>query len=134
MQGCSRAYFMALSFCEGSIALELERLKIAEDHFLRSYALASAERDIRFQLDNIVCLTRIYIQLSLLHEAERYLHEAAALISESVALNLELIKIYALFVEFYGLKNNWQKQAEYQQKIVKDNITNNLMKIESAYL
>lgn len=141
VQGCSRENFMALSFCEGSIALGLERFEVAKDHFLRSYALAIAERDIRFQLDNIVCLTHIYIQGSRLDEVERYLREATTLINESVALNLELIKVYALFVEFYGLKNNWQKQAAYQQRyiglkdsIYNDRVTNSLMKIESMYL
>ncbi|MBT1699340.1 hypothetical protein KK083_20760 [Fulvivirgaceae bacterium PWU4] len=58
-----------------------------------------------------------------------------------MALNLELIKVYALFVEFYDLKNNWQNWAEYQQtyialkdSIYNDRVANSLMKIESTYL
>jgi len=140
-KNCSKVFLLTARFCLGVISFGLKNFLDAEIQFLKSYAIAKELDDERFQLDNVVYLSKIYIQRNQLVLAESYLREAEKLIASGTPYNLELIKVYNSLFKLYTKSSNFQKVALYQQKYIqlKDSIyseelTRNLMKIEAEYL
>jgi hypothetical protein len=95
----------------------------------------------RYQLDNIIILSEIYLQKNQLAFAEKYLQEALLVIAKDEHFNLELIGIYSQFFTLYSRSKNFEKVAYYQDKYIalKDSIftnklTNNLMRLEAEHL
>ena len=65
--------------------------------------------DERFQLENIIWLSEIYIRDSKISIAEKYLKEAEQIIQKKSPFNLELIGIYAQFFKLYEKNKDFEK-------------------------
>ncbi len=138
---CSGYLILSSSHSSGLLSLRLKNFSDAEKNLLKSYALAKKLDDARYQLDNIISLSEIYIQKNQLVLAEKYLKEALDIIARDAHFNLELIGIYSQFFTLYNKSKNFEKVAYFQDKYIalKDSIfsnelTNNLMKLEAEHL
>jgi tetratricopeptide (TPR) repeat protein len=138
---CSPSIQMEINFTLGVIHYRQNKMGIAEDYFLKSYAIAKSINHGRFLFDNIDYLSDINIRQNRISKAIDYLNEAEELIKHGAPFNLELVKIYIRFFRLYQIEKDYEKVAFYQQKyiLLKDSVfnetlTNNLMKIEADYL
>ena len=61
-------------FAKGVVHMGLRNLHRSEDYFLQSYDLSKKLKNVRFQLDNIDCLSQIYLERKKPNDAARYLH------------------------------------------------------------
>jgi two-component system, sensor histidine kinase and response regulator len=87
----------------------------AESYFLRSYPMAIAQKDFRFQLDHIERLCEIYIEAKRFSEARKLLARADPILS-TVTLNSEAEKIYRRHISLYKAIGDVQRLAIYQDK------------------
>lgn len=138
---CSSIFVMQARFSLGLIDFGLNDLAIAESKFTQSYKLSKELNDERFLLDNIIYLSKINIRQNELNLAERYLNEAEQLVANGTPYNLELIKVYNELYRLYERLKKFNRMAYYQNKYIqlKDSIygeelTRNLMRVESEYL
>jgi tetratricopeptide (TPR) repeat protein len=138
--GCSDFLIMQATFSKGMIHRDSGQIDKAEVQFLKSYKLAQAIKDIRYQLDNIDQLSQIYLSKKENHQAALYLAKAEKLIGGGEPLNLEIIKIYFRLIQLYSNWNDFKKVAHYQQKYIQlkdstfnEEMTINLMKAEAEY-
>ena len=138
---CTKFFLINARYSLGVISFGLRNFSDAEAQFLQSYSLAKELGDERFQLDNIVYLSQIYINTRKMILAEKYLKIAEELIDAGAPYNLELIKVYNGLFTFYRTSGDYEKVAWYQGKYIqlKDSIyseelTSNLMKVEAEYL
>ncbi len=138
---CSKNFVMQVDFSLGLIYFGLGELERAERHFYKSYNSAREVNNERFQLDNIVYLSKVNIHQNELVLAEKYLIDAEKLADSGTPYNLELIKIYHELFSLYERLKKFDRMAMYQNKYIqlKDSIygeelTRNLMKIEADYL
>ena len=130
-----------IAFCRGIIALGRSDTTAAKQHFIESYKMSRAKKEERFELDNIIYLSRIYLASNNITEAERYLDVARQLIAEGVPYHLELMKVYGEFVNLYEKKGDYRKAFEYQRRfmVMKDSLHNEentvaLMRIEANHI
>jgi hypothetical protein len=137
---CSDEILVEANFCLGFIYLAKEKLSESKFHFLKSYEIAKATNNTRFQIDIIVYLSQIYISENDEKNAIKYLSEAENLIDEGSQFQLELVKIYRQFSEFY-LGRNFERTAFYQQKYIqlwdsvyRDDLATKLASIEVNYV
>ncbi len=128
-------------YSRGVSSFNSRNLKLSETNFLKSYLLAKEINDVRLQMDNVVYLSRIHMQDRRLDLVEKYLDEAIRLIDVGAPYSLELIKIYGELYGFYREVGDYKKVSLYQEKYIqlKDSIygeelTRNLMIVESQYL
>lgn len=138
---CPKQTKLSASFCQGYISFGLKEMDSAEMHFIRSYKLSKELQDERYQLDNLTYLFKIYLQAREIEEAKKLVEEAEELIFSGVAYNQGLIQLYFELFNLYMKMGDFQKVARYQTKYIqlKDSIyseelTNNLMQVESEYL
>jgi tetratricopeptide (TPR) repeat protein len=124
----------------GIVYFMLNKMEAAEAHFLVSFHLSEEEKDIRYQFDNIIMLSKIYQATMRLYEAEQYLR-AAEILANEAKYNLEVIKLYKQFFLLYSKKGDLGKVAFYQEKYIhlKDSVydesfTNKLMRVQAEYL
>ncbi len=137
---CSGRLLMQRSLAYGIIQFYEEDFLKAEEQFLKSYKLSKDVGDERFQLENIIWLSEIYIGDGKISIAEKYLKEAEQIIQKKSPFNLELIGIYAQFFKLYEKNKDFEKMSLYQNKYIslKDSVfneelTKNLMKAEVEY-
>ncbi|MBT1705322.1 tetratricopeptide repeat protein [Chryseosolibacter indicus] len=137
---CSVQIEIEWNFCSGIIHFGLKQFDLAVQNFRRSYYLANQIEDHRFVLDNIDYLVKIYND-SNQYEVVKYLKEAEVIIDRGTPFNLEAIKIYSHFIDLYNVEKDFEKMAYYQNKYIElkdsiynENLTTNLMKVESDYL
>lgn len=140
-KNCSKFFLLNAYYSLGVISFGLNNFSEAESQFLKSYGLANELEDERLQLDNLVYLSQIFVHRHQMIPAERYLKIAEELIASGTPYNLELIKIYYGLFALYNNSRDFEKVAMYQQKYIqlKDSIyseelTRNLMRVESEYL
>jgi hypothetical protein len=138
---CNKEILMEGNFSLGVIYFGQNNLGDSKIHFLKSYTFAKNVNSERFQIDNIVYLSRICVLQNQDTEAANYLSEAEELIKKGSQFNLELIKIYSSFFQYYLEQGDFKKTAFYQNKYIqlKDSIyneelTTNLMRIEADYV
>ncbi|HEX6223134.1 MAG TPA: tetratricopeptide repeat protein [Chryseolinea sp.] len=124
----------------GIILFHEDEYSKAEKQFLKSYTLAKKVEAERFQLENIIWLSKIYIHDNKLAAAEKYLVEAEEIIQKNSPFKLELIGIYEQFFKLYQKKEDFKKISIYQAKyislkdsIFNDEVTKNLMKAEAEF-
>jgi tetratricopeptide (TPR) repeat protein len=115
-------------------------LDSAEIYYLKAYSLAKKLDSRRFQLILVLNLTKLYFQREQISVAMKYLSEAESIMQNS-PFGYELINLYSRFFSLYKKAGNKRKMVFYQEKYIQLNdslyneaLTNNLMKIESAYL
>ncbi len=113
----------------------------AEPEFLRSYSESIKRNSTRYQLDNIDALSQIYLDRNDLRMAEKYLKKAEELIAKDSRYKFELVGIYKTLSQLYHKSKNYPKIVFYQDQLLaledsifNDEMTNNLMKAEAAYL
>ena len=123
----------------GIIQLKSNQLPEAEASFLRSLQEAVKKGEKRYQFQNIDALSDIYLRRNQLDLAEQYLKSVEPM-AKDVSLNRERIALYFRFSTLYKRKDDYDKQAFYQEKYIQlkdsifsDQLTNNLMQIESDY-
>jgi tetratricopeptide (TPR) repeat protein len=138
---CSDHILVSSFYSLGLLSFKQKNFVEAENNLLESYALSKKSRNTRYQLDNIIILSEIYLQNNQLSFAEKYLQEALLVIAKDEHFNLELIGIYSQFFTLYSRLKNFEKVAYYQDKYIalKDSIftnklTNNLMRLEAEHL
>ena len=114
------------------------RLK-SKEYFLKSYEIAKKKDDKRWQLENLVYLSRIYTNMNMVADAKRSLGEAESIATET-DYNLLLIEIYKAFSILFNQTKEFEAAALYQEKYIelKDSIYNeslikNLSKIQTDY-
>jgi tetratricopeptide (TPR) repeat protein len=137
---CQGAFMIEGLQSYGRLYLYKDDLDSAETYYLKSYALARALDDKRYQLIAVCYLEDIYLQRNQVSLAALYLAEAESIMEES-PFAYELIDLYSRLFSLHKKTGNKRKMAFYQEQYIelKDNIynevlTNNLMKIESDYL
>jgi signal transduction histidine kinase len=120
---CDDFTFMHSNFGLGVSFYGLENFKEAEPHFHKSLALARKTEDIRFQLDNLVYLGRIYIKEKREKEAIDTLTLAESIASKT-ELNQLRIEIYREFANIYNQVSDYKNAVNYQEKYIqlKDSI------------
>jgi tetratricopeptide (TPR) repeat protein len=123
----------------GVMQLKSGELAEAETSFLRSLEAATAKEAKRLQFENIDGLSEIYLRRNQLDLAEQYLKRAEAM-AKDAPLNRERISLYFRFAALYKRREDYTNMADYQEKyillkdsIFSDQLTNNLMRIESEY-
>jgi tetratricopeptide (TPR) repeat protein len=138
---CSDFVVMQTSQALGVIHFKSNELNIAEEQFLKSYAISKTLKETRYQFDNIYQLASIYLIQNRDQKALEYLLEAEQLINEGQLLNRESINIYDTFSKLYSKQNNFKKLVLYQQKYIQlkdstfnEKMTINLMKTEAEYI
>src|SRR5688572_19806781 len=139
-KNCSNYLLMQASLGYGIIFFYENEFSKAEQQFLKSYTLSKNVGDERFQLENTIWLSEIYIRNNQISKAEKYLKEAESIIGTNSPFNFELIRIYAQFFKLYQKSGDFEKIALYQNKYIslKDSVfnealTKNLMKAEAEY-
>jgi signal transduction histidine kinase len=70
---CSQEFIMQAEYGLGYSLLEQEQASISEKHFQTAYAISVSRLDIRFQLENLLSLTKISLSLGNLKGAKVYL-------------------------------------------------------------
>jgi tetratricopeptide (TPR) repeat protein len=138
---CSRQILMESSFAQGVLNYRLGAMTPAAEHFNRSYELSKALNDVRFQLDNIDYLSKIFIEVGDFSSAAHFLRIGEDLIGSFSALTLEKSKIYSRLYDLYGRLKNYRLASEYQFKYIalrdsvySENLALNLMNVEAQYM
>lgn len=138
---CSDYELMHLYFALGTIYFRMDSVSTAFRHFETSHRFAVAQRDVRFELDNIHYLARISMDRREMRKARSYLTRADSIIQEHASNNLELLKIWSDFVDFYTLVGNQRQVAYYQSRYIRlqdsvfsEEMTTNLMRTEAEFL
>ncbi|MGC1242343.1 MAG: tetratricopeptide repeat protein [Chryseosolibacter sp.] len=138
---CSPARLMESAFALGVTSFGLKDYRQAESEFLRSYSIAKKLEDVRFQLDNIDYISKIYLAQGRHLEASSYLESAINLIGENTFFNLENMKIYFRLAQLYSgvcdFENAYHFQWLYSQlkdSVYNEETTRNLMKAEANFL
>lgn len=138
---CDEALLLSVELCSGIACLFEGNDVEAERHFLQSLHYAKGQGDERFQLDNIIYLSQIYLKRNDLVNVERYLGMAERFTSNGTPYNLELIKLYDGFFKLFEKLGNFERTAFYQKKYIQlkdtifdEELTTNLMRIEVEYI
>ena len=138
---CLASRFMEANFARGLLNYQLGQLEMAERFFLKSYSIAEAEKNVRFQMDNVDYLSEIYLRTNRLKEAAYILDTGEKLVINYPAFRLENIKLYSRLAQLYRNTKNYRKASDYQLKyialrdsIYSEELTNNLMRIEAENL
>jgi tetratricopeptide (TPR) repeat protein len=138
---CSDKFLLQAHFCLGVIAVDFKNFSSAEKHFLKSYGLSKKMEDERFQLDNNIYLSQIYIESKQIFKAEQCLRIAEGLIGQDSPYRYESIRVYSEYIDLYKKSKNWTKLSIYQDKYIALNdsifgakLTANMMKIEAEYV
>ena len=138
---CSDIRRMEALFAKGVVHMGLRNLHRSEDYFLQSYDLSKKLKNVRFQLDNIDCLSQIYLERKKPNDAARYLHIGERIIMAYPAFNLENLKLYSRLSDLYRTLRNFEMASDYQFKyrqlkddVYSEELTNNLMRIEAENL
>jgi tetratricopeptide (TPR) repeat protein len=136
---CTSNLYIDVHFAQGVIDFGLRNFQKAESSFLKSYLLSLKNANMRFQLENIVYLSQIYIKFKKFDLAKYYLNEAEK-ISSGLSYNLLFIEINQQFSNLYYETKDYQNAARYQSKyiLLRDSIygeqlTQNLMAVQVEY-
>lgn len=137
---CSNSFLMVAYNGQGFLLFHQQKLPEAERQFLKSYFIAKSENNVRFQLDNLISLTKIYMKRDQMQLAERYLDLGKELIAEDARYHEELLDLYRQFAEVYRKTKNYQRIAYYQDQLINlqdsifnQKVTTNLMKAEAGF-
>ena len=138
---CSDEFLMGGYFGLGSVAIAENKTKEAEHMFLRSYELSKKVNNARFLFDNTIYLADIYMGRDERSRAESYLKHAEKFIGKDAEYNSELAEIYATFSTLYHKSGDYKRIVYYQDKLIalrenifNEEVTSNLMKVESDFL
>lgn len=111
----------------------------AKTFFFESYTVAKEADNKRWQLENLVYLSRIYIKLNEVQSANESLAEAES-IGKSTEYNLLLIEIYRAFSDLFNKTKDYEQAASYQEKyihlkdsIYSESLIENLTKVQTDY-
>jgi signal transduction histidine kinase/tetratricopeptide (TPR) repeat protein len=89
----------------------------ASKYFLEAKNIARRLNDKRWQLENLVYLSRIYTQTRDFKQAKQSL-DSAEMIAKGTEYNLLLIEIYKGFSLLYKETGDFKSEAEYQNKYI----------------
>lgn len=138
---CSKNFLLSAYFAQGNLFFGKREFNKAEIFFLKSYDLAVDEGNIRYQLDNIVALSEIYLLWNQTNQAKTYLEIAEKMLESDCRFSLELSDVYSQFIRLYEQEGMLGKVTRYQKKYIqlKDSIfsrsvTSNLMKVQANHL
>jgi hypothetical protein len=130
-----------INFSFGTIYFGTRDFVQAKNYFLKSFALASKLNDTRFQLDNLNYLTKIALRQGAKKQAREFLCTAENIIGKGTPFHLEESNIYNLLVQIYTGTSDYHQILYYQQKyadlkdfVYKDEVTNNLTRLEIDYV
>jgi tetratricopeptide (TPR) repeat protein len=138
---CSKNFLLSAYFAQGNLFFRKREFNKAESFFLKSYDLAVDEGNIRYQLDNLVALSEIYLLWNQTTRAKTYLERAEKVLESDSRFSLELSDVYSQFIRLYEREGMLGKLTRYQKKYIqiKDSIfgrslTSNLMKVQANHL
>ena len=138
---CSDDFLVYGFFAKGLLNQGDNDYDMALNYFLKSYALSKEVGDIRFQFDNAIALSQIYIKRNKERIAEKYLKAVELLMAKDSKYNIELLAIYSQFINLYRKTNDSKKIMLYQDKyitlresIFNEEVASNLMKAEAGYV
>jgi hypothetical protein len=138
---CQPVVLQNAAFCRGIVALGRADTVAARQYFLTSYEKSNEVGDDRIALDNIIYLSRLYLNSNEFGKAEVFLAKAEALIVAGTPYNMELIKVYGEFVSLFEKKGDYIKVALFQKRYINlkdsiydDEMTTSLMRIEAAHV
>jgi tetratricopeptide (TPR) repeat protein len=136
---CSNNKIIEGQFGYGRIYFFLKDLQRSDSCFLKSYYLSLKENNIRFQLENIVYLSSIYISQGNFQRARYYLNLAFKL-NAGYNSNVITLNIYKELIKLELQQKKYNTAAHYQNRYIhlKDSLygkelTQNLMAAESEY-
>jgi len=111
----------------------------AEQHFIESLKLSKETDDHRFQIENLIYLSRIHINTFKEELAIRELKEAEQL-TKSTSYRLLMIEIYQSYANVYNQLKDFEKASFYQGNYIrlKDSVYNedfikNITRIQSTF-
>jgi signal transduction histidine kinase len=126
-------------FIEAEVSSNVDYYVTSKKNFIESYTVANNIGDKRWQLENLVYLSRIYTHLDEVDKAKKSLHEAED-IANNTDYNLLLIEIYKGFSILYNKTSEYQLAASYQDKyihlkdsIYSESLIKNLSKIQTDF-
>ena len=136
---CSDQVILEGEFGLGFSLFETNAITESLKHFETSYNVAKKTGNSRFQAENMLYFSKIYLARKEYNLIEGYLKEAED-ISKHKGYSLLLIRAYELFFTLYKSTNNVQKTIFYQSKyitlkdsIFSDRLISNLAKVQTAY-
>jgi tetratricopeptide (TPR) repeat protein len=136
---CPGAFMTEWFFASGRLHYYKENLDSAEAYYLRAYSLAKNLGNERYQLVVARDLIDIYYQWNQASLAVPYLLEVEP-IMERTTFDYDQMLLCKNVFSLYKKTGNDKKRAFYQEKCIQlvdsinNQLTNNLMKIESEYL
>ncbi len=137
--GCNDDLKIQAEFGLGNAFFAQQRVTDAIDHFQKSYSISLQVGDIRFQLENLLRLTKLALLQRNHGIAKEYLGKIEA-IPEKDGYREILKEFYQLEADFHSAANDFEKATYYLRKVteVNDSIYNtevirNLTRVQTLY-
>ena len=136
---CSDEVKIEGEFGLGVAYYNLEEMDVSKKHFNTSYFLAKKNKNIRFQSENLVFLSRILIMSDDFTEAEKMLKKAEDIATE-VGYNQLLLEIYKESFKLFAKDKRIEKELLYQKKyialkdsLISEDLVNNIAMIQAGF-
>jgi tetratricopeptide (TPR) repeat protein len=144
-EGCdtlSLARFQfSITFNEGCIAFAKGNYVDAKRAYMKSYQLSKAINDRRFQVDNLLAVSKIALKQNDQNSRKEALDSALTLLDDHKPLLRESLAVYNLLFEYYLDVKNYAQATKYQNlyielndKVSNLNFATRMMEVESRYL
>jgi signal transduction histidine kinase len=114
---CGAEIDISGNFGLGVSYFQMQDFAIAERYFKKSLGLAQANKDTRFELENLVYLAKVSNELRDPDQAQAWLIKAEPLAEQLDFVQLKL-DVYKAYYAYFTLTENHEKASVYQKKYI----------------
>ncbi len=138
-RACNDDVVVEGEFGRGVANYGLEKIDVAEFHFMKSLEVSKTSDNKRFQAENLVYLGRVQSKKSDFNKAKSFLEESEKIAGAS-GYNQLLIDTYKELSKLYNANKDFQNASIYQDKyislkdsLIGENLVKNIAKIQTNF-